>query len=214
VLNRTKRNRGRTPGRTLTACGIALFLGVVHAPAQDKEPPALNPFGQPDNDRDDVVPGYVELSNGEIWPGKVYLTRDHRLKVFDATVNRHREIPLQAVRRVDCKVSKEWMEKEWRFKKSANDEKVYTGKSYPAREYVHIVTLKDGRKIEGPLAAIVYLRGEGAKEPERFLLHKRDRGETGTGLKALVYVRTIRLGEEALEVGKRLAARSKTSRGR
>jgi hypothetical protein len=193
----------------LAGCCLALFLALASAPAQQKEPPALNPFGPPDSGRDDMVPGYVELSDGTVRPGKVYLTRDHRLKVFDAKVNRHREVPLEVIRRIDCKVVKEWLEKEWRFRENANDVKVYTGKSYPAREYVHTVTLQGGRKIQGPLAAIVYVRAVGADEPERFLLHKRDRGATGTGLKELLYVRTIRLGAQAFEEGKRLAARRK-----
>ena len=40
----------------------------------------------------------------------------------------------------------------------------------------------------------------------RYLLHKRDKGEPGTDLKSLVYVRLIQLGPKALEEGKRKAA--------
>ena len=43
-------------------------------------------------------------------------------------------------------------------------------------------------------------------EPERYLLHKRDKGDPGTDLKSLVYVRSIQLGAKALEEGKRKAA--------
>ena len=45
-----------------------------------------------------------------------------------------------------------------------------------------------------------------AAEPERYLLHKRDKGNPGTDLKSLVYVRSIQLGARALEEGKRKAA--------
>jgi hypothetical protein len=115
-------------------------------------------------------------------------------------------------------VQKEWIEKEWRFKESALDEKVYTGRSYPSREYTHTVTLQDGRKLTGPLAEIIYVqpifassdapnRDPSRLEPERFMLHKRDKGEIGTDLKAIRYVKLVKLGPAALEEGKRKAAK-------
>ena len=57
-----------------------------------------------------------------------------------------------------------------------------------------------------PLGEIVCVRAEPAAEPERYLLHKRDKGDPGTDLKSLVYVRSIQLGAKALEEGKRKAA--------
>ena len=170
------------------------------------EPPALNPFGStPSSQRDDAVQGVVELSDGSSHPGKIYLTRDKRLQVYDQQLQRQREIPLQAVRKIECTVKREWMEKEWRFKEGANDEKLYSGRSYPAREYLHTITLKNGKTITGPLSTIVYVRpvkpGGSAStdrskpaEPERFLLSKRNKGEMGETLKSLVYVKRIRLG--------------------
>ncbi|MGB2611803.1 MAG: hypothetical protein ACXWO3_04660 [Isosphaeraceae bacterium] len=67
-------------------------------------------------------------------------------------------------------------------------------------------TLQNGQKIEGTLSGIVYVRADPAAEPERYLLHKRDKGDPGTDLKSLVYVRSIQLGAKALEEGKRKAA--------
>ena len=126
------------------------------------EPPTINPFGAPASEgqaeRDDAVPGCLELSDGSLHPGMIYLTRDKRLKIYDDRLERQREVPLQAVKRIDCKVKKEWMEKEWKFKETTSDEKILTGRSYPAREYLHTITLGDGRTITGPLAAIVYVR--------------------------------------------------------
>ena len=95
----------------------------------------------------------------------IYLTRDKRLKIYDEQLQRQREVPLQAVKEIECKVKKEWMEKEWKFKETTSDEKIYTGRSYPAREYLHTITLRDGRTITGPLAAIVYVRAALAGEP-------------------------------------------------
>ncbi len=190
-------------GGLLIFAGLALACGSC---AAGEEPPAVNPFGSPADRREDAVPGYVGLSDGSVRLGQVYLTRDARLKIFDDKQQRFRQVPLRAVRRIDAVVVKEWLEKEWRFKENANDAKVYTGRSYPAREYVHTLTLTNGQTIRGPLAAIVYVRAEGSAEAERFLLHKRDKGEAGAELRSLLYVRTVRLGEGALEEGRRKAA--------
>ena len=110
------------------------------------------------------------------------------------------------------------MEQEWKFKEAASSEKVFTGRAYPAREYVHTITLQDGRTITGPISAIVYLEpdrpadepppGKSAAarppgEPERFLLNKRAKGELGDDLKTMVYVKQIKLGDEALTEGRR-----------
>ena len=65
---------------------------------------------------------------------------------------------LGSVTQIDCAVKKEWMEREWKYKETTSDEKMYTGRSYPAREYLHTITLRDGRTITGPLAEIVYVQ--------------------------------------------------------
>jgi len=174
---------------------------------QAGEPPALNPFGPRASTRDDAIPGYIEMSDGTVHPGQLYLTRDARLKIFDTKQDRQRDVPLSAIERIDCAIEKEWNEKEWRFKENANEEKVFTGRSYPVREYVHTLTLPDGRTIHGSLSAIVYVEREPGSEPERFLLHKRDKGPVGSGLKELCYVRRICLGEKALEEGKAKAGK-------
>ena len=207
-------------GSLLLAGLAACFSG----PSFAADPPAINPFGARTTDRqaiknpfgpqstvrDDAVPGYVELSDGKIHYGMVHLTRDQRLKINDEKIARQREVPLRVVTRIDCIVEKEWMEREWRFKELALDEKIYTGKQYPAREYLHEITLQDGRKIEGPLTALIYVQPGDKVKTERFMLHKRDKGKPGTKLKNLVYVKSIKLGQEALEEGRR-KARKKTA---
>lgn len=171
----------------------------------EEDPPALNPFGNRPTQRDDAVPGCVELSDGKILVGQIYLTRDARLKIYDETVKRQREIPLRVVQRIDGSVKKEWMEKEWRFKENANNVKVYTGRTYPARECVYTITLKDGRKINGPLSALFYVQGEQDRQGKKYILHKRQKGPIDSELKSLVYVSSVQLGEEALAEGKRRA---------
>jgi hypothetical protein len=197
--------------------GLVLLLGASCARAQEPEPPAINPFGsraeRADPGRDDGIPGYVELSSGKIHPGQIRLTRDARLKIYDEQQKKHREIPLKAIQRIDCTVQKEWLEQEWRFKENASDEKYFTGRSYPVREYRHKIALQNGQKIEGSLSGIVYVQTEQAGAPIRFLMHQRDKGEPGTDLTSLVYVRSIQLGAKALEERKRKLGRSPADRG-
>jgi hypothetical protein len=210
-LDPTK-GRGMLPSKLVCRAVIAIgMLLTVVSTCCVGEPPALNPFGKTSTEREDAVQGVVELSDGSIHPGMIYLTRDKRLQVYDERLERQREIPLQAVKKIECTVKKEWTEKEWKFKEGASDEKLYTGRSYPAREYLHTITLKSGKTITGPVSTIVYVQplqkttdkpSEKSIEPERFMLNKRNKGELGQKLKALVYVKRIKLGKDAMEEAK------------
>ncbi len=218
--------RARLPLRWLAGF-VLLALPALAATGAEEEPPTIQPFGPVRQDRADAVPGYVELSDGSLVVGNVYLTRDKRLKIEDRQAGgevRQREVPLRVVRQIETHVEKEWMEKEWRFKEAALNEKVYTGRSYPARLYFHTITLKDGREITGPLAEIVYVRpfasAEGPRaaqaepEPRRFLLNKRDKGSVGTDLDSLLYVRMVKLGDDALKEGKQKASGQSSTKNR
>jgi hypothetical protein len=194
-----------------SAVSAGLLL-AVHPAIRADEPPAINPFGQVKQEREDAVPGYLEMSDGSVYPGSITMTRDKRLKIYDEKLERQREVPLGAIRQIECKVVKEGIEKEWRFKESALDDKVFTGRSYPARQYAYTITLSDGRTITGPVADIFYVRpylasgdpADAAKlEAQRFILYKRDKGNVGTSLKSLKYVKRIKLGEAALEEGRK-----------
>ena len=180
--------------------------------------------------REDVVsvesrPGCLTLSDGSTLVGTVFLTRDRRVKIEDKAAERQREIPLSAIAAIETIVDREWMEEEWRFRENANNEKYFTGRSYPARLYSHRVTLTDGRMIEGALSEVVYIDpspgmlfpGISASEiaargvvipTQRFLLNKRDKGELGRTLKELNYVQTIRLGDAAFDEGLKKAKKS------
>jgi len=192
-------------GFGLAWLAVAISMIVSSATLSAAEPPALNPFGPAASEarpeRDDAVPGCLELSDGSVHPGLIYLTRDKRLKIYDDRLQRQREVPLQTVKRIECNVKRGWMEKEWKFKETTSDEKILTGRTYPAREYLHTITLRDGRTITGPLVAIVYVQPSPQQQAERFLLNKRNKGEPGKNLKSLVYVKQIKLGKEALEEG-------------
>ncbi len=131
-ISRSRPARRSTVSPVLLS-GIALLMLSQRAPAQ--EPPSLNPFGSSADQkpRDDSMPGYLETSDGRVHAGQLFLTRDARFKIYDEERKRQREIPLKAIKRIDCVILKEWNEKEWRFKENASDEKFYTGRSYPAR---------------------------------------------------------------------------------
>lgn len=211
-------------GRWVTpAPALVGLLTLCSVEVSAAEPPALNPFAPVQTERDDAVAGYVEMSDGRILVGNIYMTRDKRLKIYDEETKRQREIPLRVVKEIECKVLKEWMEKEWRFKELALDEKYYTGRQYPARECAYTVTLRDGRTITGPLAELFYVKpftqspGEARSyrptaEAEKLLVHKRQKGEPGTGLDELTYVKRIELGEEAVEEGRKKAKSYRPSR--
>jgi hypothetical protein len=179
---------------------LALGPAVTGFGGDDQE--AFDPFGRKRAIRDDAVPGYIELSDGSILPGHVHATRDTRLKIFDAQLERQREVPWNRIKQIQCDVEKEWMEDEWRFRENANDQKVFTGRQYPSRIYVHAVTLSDGRTIRGPLSTVVYLQCPGEKT-RKFELHKRSKGGVGQDLRSLIYVRRIRLGPDALKEGEK-----------
>jgi hypothetical protein len=182
-----------------SGASLAVMAWALAGTVRGQEP--LNPFGNTGNEREDAVPGVLEMSDGSVHAGQIYLTRDARLKLYDDAVKAQREVPLRAVKRIDCTVLREWDEKEWRFKENAADEKYFTGRTYPAREYAYKITLSNGKTIQGPLQAIVYVQKEGADEADRFLLHKRDKGDPGTTLKSLLYVRSIQLGVKTAEGG-------------
>lgn len=184
----------------ITIIALVLSCGLSIA----EEPPTISPFGEKETLRDDALPGLIELSDGTLYPGMIHLTRDKRLQVYDAELQRQREIPLSAVKRIDCKIKREWMEKEWKFKETTTDEKIYTGRAYPAREYLHTITLHDGRTITGPMSALVYLKPTGTTadrdtHDKRLILHKRDKGGVGEELKSLVYVKRITFGKTAMK---------------
>ncbi len=196
------------------------------AAAAEEEPPALNPFGPVKTEREDAIPGYLETSDGKVYFGNVYMTRDKRLKLLDAQLERQREIPLRVVKQIECKVEKEWMEKEWRFKEAALDEKMYTGRTLsvaglhphghaPGRPQDHRPA---GRDHLRPADLRVVRHGEPGPfvglQAERFMLHKRDKGDIGTDLKSLRYVKLVKLGPDALEEGKRKAAKARRGKPR
>ena len=197
-----KRTRAAPIWKAAKAAIVVAGMLVGWSAQAGEDPPAVNPFGRQTEGRGEGVPGAIELSDGSVRRGRISLTRDKRLQVYDESAQRQREVPLDLVRQIDCVVRREWLEKEWRFKETTSDEKVYTGRTYPVREAAYKITLKDGRTVSGTMSRILYLAPEPesprdrvnqSSEPERYLLQKRSKGQPGQDLKALVYVKQVRL---------------------
>jgi hypothetical protein len=160
----------------------------------------VNPFaaGEESGVRKDAVPGYVELSSGAKVPGRIFTTRAKRVKIFNLEKEVYEYVPVPAVRKIETVIEWERMEKEWRFKEAGSPEKVYTGRSYPARKFAYRLTLLGGHTITGHiLGQPLYLAREG--KVDRFVLHDRQKGPRDTTLEDLVYVRSVVLGQEAFE---------------
>ena len=166
--------------------------GSVSAPAQDRKP--LNPFAPANPVRDDARPGKLLLSNGELYKGYIYTTREKRLRIFDITDKGRKDVPLEAVSTIEVKVEEEGMEKDWRWKEEGSDVKLYTGHEYPWKKYVTTITLLDGEKITGHMSGLIYVQTD--KETKKFLVHDKDKGEVDQKLKDIVHLKRVELTQE------------------
>ena len=157
-----------------------------------------NPFGAEGNvsGRKDAVPGYVELSTGLKVPARIFTTRGKRLKIFNLKREAYEYVPVPALTKIEAVVEWERVDKEWRFKEAGNPEKVYTGRSYPARQLAWRLTLRNNHEILGHvLGQPLYAEHNG--KVERFILHKRDKGAMGGELKDLLYIKSVEFGADA-----------------
>lgn len=157
-----------------------------------------NPFGGEGgvSGRKDAVPGYVELSTGLKIPSRIFTTRGKRLKIYNLKRETYEYVPVPALTKMEAVVEWERLDKEWRFKEAGNPEKVYTGRSYAARQLAWKLTLRNGHQITGHiLGQPLYAEHNG--KVERFILHKRDKGPMDSELKDLPYVKSVEFGADA-----------------
>lgn len=175
------------------------------AGASATQPPAESPATPPSPfggsqvaQRPDAISGVIELSDGARVPGDIFTTRGQDIVILDAErkTDPWRRIPPASILSIETKVEWQRMDDEWRFKTAGSPEKVYTGKSYPNRSYSYVVTLRDETRITGAIHGIpLYVRPTGG-EPKLFVLHERHKGQVGTELKDLVYVKAVRFSDE------------------
>jgi len=165
----------------------------------EAEGPA-SPFGtgKGTGARKDAVPGYVELSSGLKMPGRIFTTRAKRLKVYNIEKEIYEYVPVPALKRIEAVVVWEREQRQWRFKEAGSTEKVYTGKTYPARMLSYRLTLRNDHRITGDvLGQPLYIARE--ERTDRFVLHKRRKGAVGESLEDLVYIRAVVFGRKAYE---------------
>ena len=161
-------------------------IDYVDEKADDQPEPPIKRNAPPP---EDSVPGVLLLSSGERVEGSVHLTRDSVLKFTDPAKKKLLRVRLDELTHIEQRVVEEHMEKEWRWLENANDKKVFTGKEYPMRELETVLHFKDGRTLAGPLTAPIFVAN--ANGDRRFLLHKRQKGDVGTKLADLVYVKLV-----------------------
>jgi len=140
-----------------------------------------------------AVADSIELSSGQVFSGKVRLTRKAVFKLTDAKAHRKYRIDPSEVASLEMRVVSEAMERPYTFKNPGDPTKTYSEGRYPVRNLACTLTRKDGRTISGDLiSTIVYLRPKGAEDEVRFKLVRQQKGTVGQSLADLVYVRAIR----------------------
>jgi hypothetical protein len=148
---------------------------------------ATSPF-TPDPQRP-VRRATLLLSDGEKIRAAIATTRDKPIRVWIEQDKEYRDVPFDLIQSMQASVLWERDEKEWAFKESGSDIKVYSGKTYPARELQYTLTLLNGQTITGGVVAPIYVpTREGDKV---YVLHKRQKGEVGQTLGQLVYVKSV-----------------------
>ena len=134
----------------------------------------------------------IVLSDGATLAGLTWTTPGKPVRLWDDVKKQYVDLSLEMIASMEADIVWERDEAEWRFKTSGSDEKLYTGKTYPARETQYKVTLTNGDTLTGGIVAPIYVKqADGATK--QFVLNKRAKGEVGQTLKELVYVRSIRV---------------------
>ena len=171
-----------------TADILGLAAPTTTQPAA--EPATAPAVFKPAADDGETRAGTVTLNDGTIVHGKVATTAEKPVRVWVDAEKQYEDVPLSQVATAEAKVVWERDEKEWNFKASGSDLKVYSGKTYPARQTQYTFTLADGTVIAGDCVAPLYVTTADGKQ-RTLVLHKRDKGAVGQTLKQLVYVTKV-----------------------
>jgi hypothetical protein len=156
-------------------------------PITDDEAATTSPLSRPSDVQ--LRPGTITLSDGRVIAGVIATTRDKPVRVWDEAAGKYHDVPFELVRAMEAIVLWEREEREWQFKESGSDIKVYTGRTYPARETAYVVTLVNDQQIRGTVTLPLTVTSDAGSS--RHFLHKRAKGEPGQTLKELVYVRRV-----------------------
>jgi len=137
------------------------------------------------------IPGAVSLADGSVHLGTLRTTVGKPLRLFDLTAKRRFDLRLAEILRIRVHVAKEEQYRVWRWVEDGSREKVFTGESYPMREYETEIALTNGEVRRGHLVGVLYLYPAGKRKPLKFILRHKDKGEIGETLTDLTYVETV-----------------------
>jgi hypothetical protein len=176
--------------------GTATTQPAAAAASQPSDqPPPISPLMAKNQTDPDQRHGTITFSDGSTITGTIGTTVGKPLRTWDETAGEYRDMPMRFVKSIKAQVLWERDEPEWRFKESGSDVKIYTGKTYPARETAYVLTLTSGKTIKGSIVAPLYTRDDQGGE-KTFILHKRDKGDVGQALKDLVYVSEVEFDDQ------------------
>jgi hypothetical protein len=179
------------------------ILGLSKKPAADAKPDSAAAAPQPgktplkDQAADDQSrAGEITFSDGTMVKGKIATTADKPVRIWVEKEKNYEDVPFDQIDKAEAEVLWERDEKEWNFKETGSDIKVYSGRTYPARQTQYTFTLTDGTVIKGDVVAPLYVTTEDGKT-KTYVLYKRDKGEIGQTLKDRPYVKSVSFGKEA-----------------
>jgi hypothetical protein len=154
------------------------------------DPPATQPAALVNKSRrDGARQAILTLSDGKVVKGALTTTPDRPIRLWDDSIKDYRDIPFHLIKSASAKVLWERDEPEWTFRESGSDVKIFTGKTYPARETVYVVTLINDQQFTGGVVAPLYYGSD--NDSHTYVLHKRAKGDVGQKLAELVYVKRV-----------------------
>jgi hypothetical protein len=170
------------------------ILGFSNAPAATR-PAATEPVigATPlknQEDDDEARAGVITMSDGKTIRGKIATTSEKPIRVWVEAQKDYTDVPLSMIDKAEAEVVWERVEKEWNFKESGSDIKVYSGRTYPARETKYKLTLTDCTTVDGGIVAPLYVTTDDGKT-KTCVLYKRDKGQIGQTLADLPYVKSV-----------------------
>jgi hypothetical protein len=139
--------------------------------------------------------GTITLSDGMKINGRIATTLDKPVRIWVEKEKDYQDVPFDQIVSAEADVLWEREEKEWNFKETGSDLKVYSGRTYPARQTQYTFTLTDGTVIKGDVVAPLYVTTEDGKT-KTYVLYKRDKGEIGQTLKDRPYVKKMTFGKQ------------------
>jgi len=171
------------------------ILGLsAKAPATQPDPatqPAVNTALKNQAEDEQSRPGTITMSDGKMIKGKIATTADKPIRIWVEKEKDYEDVPIDQIASAEVTVLWERDEKEWNFKETGSDIKVYSGRTYPARQTQYSFTLTDGTIIKGDVVAPLYVTTDDGKT-KTYVLYKRDKGEIGQKLTDRPYVKTVK----------------------